>query len=73
MNGAESKALRERITKIFRELMGRIVDVPSHVAVAALLQCLIRFAIVTEKDPREAFDSWFSAARADLERELGDD
>ena len=72
MNGAESQALRKRIVKISNQLMGVIVDVPSGVAVAALLRCLNRFAIVTEADPLAALDSWYQATRADLEMEISD-
>jgi hypothetical protein len=70
MNGAESQALRKRIIKISNEIMGLIVDIPSGVAVAALLRCLNRFAIVTEADPLAALDSWYQATRADLETEM---
>jgi len=70
MNGAESQALRKRIIKVSNELMGMIVDIPSGVAVAALLRCLNRFAIVTEQEPLSALDSWYQATRADLLKEL---
>lgn len=73
MNGAESLALRKRIVKVSNQLMGVIVDIPSGVAVAALLRCLNRFAIVTEADPLAALDSWYQAARADLEMEMKND